>query len=265
MRTTIAARLFVTMLAAGVAVPGALAQQPRPLAGYGIVVLHGKGGTPTTGIEGLTESLKAQGALVEAPELPWSARRIYDATYDQAMDEIDGSVEKLKKSGARKIAVIGHSLGANAAIGYAARRKGLDAVVALAPGHLPEAWALRARTGGAIATAKKMVAAGKGDTRMSFPDLAQGIPFSVQATPNVYLSMFDPDGPAVMPKNAAAMGQVPFLWIAGIADPIVFHGKDYVFGRGGKHPKSKYLVTASMHLSTPFQSRGTIIEWLRGL
>jgi hypothetical protein len=24
-------------------------------------------------------------------------------------------------------------------------------------------------------------------------------------------------------------------------------------------------VTASMHLSTPFQSRGTIIDWLRGL
>ena len=57
--------------------------------------------------------------------MPWSARRIYDATYDQAMDEIDASVEKLKKAGAKKIAVIGHSLGANAAIGYAARRKGL--------------------------------------------------------------------------------------------------------------------------------------------
>ncbi len=72
-------------------------------------------------------------------------------------------------------------------------------------------------------------------------------------------------GPAVMPKNASAMEAVPFLWIAGIADPIVFHGKDYVFDRGGKHPKSKYMVTASMHLSTPFQSRGTIIEWLKGL
>ena len=28
---------------------------------------------------------------------------------------------------------------------------------------------------------------------MSFPDLAQGIPFQVTATPAVYLSMFDPD------------------------------------------------------------------------
>ncbi len=246
------------------AAPSALAQSGS-LAGYGIVVLHGKGGTPTTMIEGLNESLKKHGALVEAPELPWSARRIYDATYDQAMSEIDASVEKLKKAGAKKIAVIGHSLGANAAIGYAARRPGLAAVVALAPGHLPEAWALRLRTKGAIATAKQMIADGKGDVRTSFPDLAQGIPYQIRATPIVYLSMFDPEGPAVMPKNAAAMGSVPFLWIAGIADPIVFHGKDYVFSPAAKHPKSKYLVTASMHLSTPFQSRGTIIEWLSGL
>ncbi len=259
------ARLLTILLAAGMVAPQALAQPSRPLSGYGIVVLHGKGGTPTTGIEGLTEALKAAGALVEAPELPWSARRIYDATYDQAMDEIDGAVEKLKKAGAQKIAVIGHSLGANAAIGYAARRKGLSAVVALAPGHLPEAWALRVRTKGAIATAKKMIAEGKGDVRTAFPDLAQGIPFTVQATPLVYLSMFDPDGPAVMPKNAAAMEPVPFLWIAGIADPIVFNGKDYVFTLGARNPKSKYMITPSMHLSTPFQSRGTIIDWLKGL
>jgi pimeloyl-ACP methyl ester carboxylesterase len=174
-------------------------------------------------------------------------------------------VERLKKAGAQKIVVIGHSLGANAVIGYAARRKGLHGVVALAPGHLPEAWALRARTGGAIAKARKMIAAGQGHVRMSFPDLAQGLPFQVNATPEVYLSMFDPDGPAVMPKNAAAMDDVPLLWIVGVADPMVLHGKDYVYGRGTRHPKSRYMVTASMHLTTPFQSRGQIIDWLKGL
>ncbi len=34
--------------------------------------------------------------------------------------------------------VIGHSMGANAAIGYAASHGPLAAVVAIAPGHLPE-------------------------------------------------------------------------------------------------------------------------------
>lgn len=255
--------LFVSLAAMAIAGPS-LAQQGA-LSGYGIVLIHGKGGTPTTMIEGLHESLKRAGALVEAPEMPWSARRIYDATFDDAMKEIDAAADKLRKAGATKIAVVGHSLGANAALGYGARRKNLAGVVALAPGHLPEAWALRARTSGAIAQAKKMIVAGKGDVRMSFPDLAQGIPFSVQATPVVYLSMFDPDGPAVMPKNAAAMSDVPLLWIVGVADPMILHGKDYVYGRGTRHPKSKYVVSASMHLSTPIQSRGEIIGWLKGL
>ncbi len=98
--------------------------QSHNLAGLGVVLLHGKGGTPTSMIEGLNESLRKEGALVDAPELPWSARRIYDATYEQAMTEIDAAVERLKLAGAKNIAVIGHSLGANAAIGYAARSAG---------------------------------------------------------------------------------------------------------------------------------------------
>jgi len=257
--------VFGLFAAFAAVVDAAPARAQHDLSGFGIVLIHGKGGTPTTMIEGLHESLKREGALVDAPEMPWSARRIYDATYEQAMSEIDSAAERLRKAGAQKIVVIGHSLGANAAIGYGARRKGLHGIVALAPGHLPEAWALRARTGGAIAQARKMVAAGQGQVRTSFPDLAQGIPFQVRATPEVYLSMFDPDGPAVMPKNAAAMDDVPLLWIVGIADPMVLHGKDYVYGRGVRHPKSKYSVTASMHLSTPYQSRGQIIDWLKGL
>ena len=134
--------LFVALTPAVAAGDPAIAQ---PLAGTGVVLLHGKGGTPTSMIEGLSRSrCRREGALVEAPELPWSARRIYDATYDQAMAEIDTAVDRLKEAGATRIVVVGHSLGGNAAIGYAARRQGLAAVVALAPGHLPEAWALRA-------------------------------------------------------------------------------------------------------------------------
>lgn len=239
--------------------------QDRPLSGFGVVLLHGKGGTPTSMIEGLSETLRKEGALVEAPELPWSHRRIYDATYDQAMAEIDLAAQKLRWAGASRIVVAGHSLGANAAIGYAARREDLAAVIALAPGHLPEAWALRLRTKGAIARAKRLVASGQGDVRMSFPDLAQGIPFQVKATPNVYLSMFDPEGPAVIPRNAAAMGAVPYLWVVGVGDPIFLHGRDYGFDPGAKHPKSKYLVIPGLHLTTPFQARKPIVEWLRSL
>lgn len=258
-------RILVLIAAASLAaaVP-ARAQSPN-LAGMGIVLLHGKGGAPGAMMEGLEQSLQKAGAIVEGPELPWSHNRIYDATYEQAMAEIDDAVQKLKQRGANRIVIIGHSLGANAAIGYAARRDGLFAVVALAPGHLPEAWALRLRTQGAISKAKEMIAAGKGDVPMSFPDLAQGIPFQVKATPNVYLSMFDPDGPAPIPKNAALMPAIPFLWVVGVADPIFFHGKDYAFELAAKNPKSKYLVIAGAHLTTPFQARGAVVDWLKSL
>jgi dienelactone hydrolase len=256
---------LLAMAALLAAATNPVAAQSSGLAGFGVVLLHGKGGTPTSMIEGLSETLRKEGALVEAPELPWSHRRIYDATYEQAMAEIDLAVQKLKWAGATRIAVAGHSLGGNAAIGYAARRSDIAAVIALAPGHLPEAWALRIRTKGAIAKAKKLIADGKGDVRQSFPDLAQGIPFQVQATPQVYLSMFDPEGPAVMPKNAAAMGEVPFLWVVGVADPIFFHGRDYAFEPGAKHPKSRYLVIPGLHLTTPFQARRAIVDWLKSL
>jgi pimeloyl-ACP methyl ester carboxylesterase len=258
-------RLIVLTAILAAASTAALPARSASLSGYGVVLLHGKGGSPTSMIEGLTDSLRKEGALVEAPELPWSGRRIYDATYDQAMAEIDLAVQKLKWSGATRIVVAGHSLGANAAIGYGARREGLAAVIALAPGHLPEAWALRLRTKGAIARAKKLIAEGKGDIPDSFPDLAQGLPFQVRATPNVYVSMFDPEGPATIPKNAAAMGNVPFLWVVGVGDPVFFHGRDYGFDPGAKNPKSRYVVIPGLHLTTPFQARNTIVEWLKSL
>ena len=258
-------RLIVLTAILAAASTAALQARSASLSGYGVVLLHGKGGSPTSMIEGLTDSLRKEGALVEAPELPWSGRRIYDATYDQAMAEIDLAVQKLKWSGATRIVVAGHSLGANAAIGYGARREGLAAVIALAPGHLPEAWALRLRTKGAIARAKKLIAEGKGDVPDSFPDLAQGLPFQVRATPNVYVSMFDPEGPATIPKNAAAMGNVPFLWVVGVGDPVFFHGRDYGFDPGAKNPKSRYVVIPGLHLTTPFQARNTIVEWLKSL
>jgi pimeloyl-ACP methyl ester carboxylesterase len=257
----LSALLLLTVLFAA---PPARAQSGE-LVGLGVVLLHGKGGAPGAMMEGLEESLQKAGAIVENPELPWSHNRIYDATYEQAMAEIDLAVQKAKWRGATRVAIVGHSLGANAAIGYAARRDGLAAVVALAPGHLPEAWALRLRTKGAIAKAKEMVAEGKGDVRMSFPDLAQGIPFQVKATPNVYLSMFDPDGPAPMPKNAALMPAIPFLWVVGMADPMFFHGRDYAFELAAKNPKSKYVVIAGAHLTTPFQARSTVVDWLKSL
>lgn len=176
------------------------------LQGLGIVYLHGKGGWPGGFNGGILSSLQDEGALIAKPEMPWSFHRRYAATYDQAMAEIDAAIAELKAKGARRIVIIGHSLGANAAIGYAARHSDLAdpadlaGVVALAPGHLPEVGRLRSFVADALVRAKSLIAAGKGNVPQTFPDMAQGIPLVATATPIVYLSMFDPDGPAVISK-----------------------------------------------------------------
>jgi len=264
--------LFVTFLARALAALAIVAglsfaatAQTANLHGVGVVYLHGKGAWPGAADGGILSTLAEEGALVATPEMPWSFKRKYGATYEQAMAEIDAVAAGLKAQGATRIVVIGHSLGANAAIGYAARHPDLAAVVALAPGHLPEAEGLRSHTQEAIAEAKQLVAAGQGDVPRRFPDMAQGIPLTATATPLVYLSMFDPDGPAVIPKNAEAMGPVPLLWVVGTLDPIARRGPDYAFKYGAKNPKSRYIEVFAGHLTTPLAARSQVVEWINSL
>lgn len=260
--------LAVTLFAAALS-SSASAAPPAPLQDLGIVYLHGKGAWPGAFNGGILSALQDEGALIAEPEMPWSFHRRYAATYGQAMAEIDAAVAGLKAQGAARIVIIGHSLGANAAIGYAARHPDLAGVVALAPGHLPETGRMRDFVADAVARAKALIAQGKGDIAQTFPDMAQGIPLVATATPIVYLSMFDPDGPAVIPKNAAAMGAaarpVPLLWVAGKLDPIDRRGPQYAFDAAGNNSKSKYIEVFAGHLTTPLAARKQVVEWINSL
>lgn len=231
------------------------------LRGTGVVFIHGKGLWAGAFDGGIPAAAEAEGALAAAPEMPWSFRRMYGATFEEAMSEIDAAIAALKAKGATRIVLVGHSLGANAAIGYAARRGAVAAVVALAPGHLPETAEMRARTEDAIAEARRMLGTAPQSRRL-WPDMIQGVPTFALATPEVYLSMFDPDGPAVIPKNVAAMRAVPLLWVAGNSDPIFARGRDYAFARA-KNPMSRYLEVSAGHLSTPRAAQSQVIEWLK--
>jgi fermentation-respiration switch protein FrsA (DUF1100 family) len=103
----------------------------------------------------------------------------------------------------------------------------------------------------------------------TFPDMAQGIPLTTTATPIVYLSWFDPDGPAVIPKNAQAIGAaarpVPLLWVAGKLDPIDSRGPEYAFDAAAKNPKSKYVEVFAGHLTTPLAARQQVVDWINSL
>ncbi len=253
-------RAFVLIFAL-VASPVAVAADPG-----GIVLLHGKQGSASSPqLKQLVSALMREGFLVNTPEMPWSGGRIYDQTYEAAMEEIDAAVQELRERGAKKIFVGGHSLGANAALYYATRTS-LAGVLALAPGHRPDSRLFQKKLAASVERAKSMIQAGKGDERASFDDINQGKSLTVQTTAKIYLSYMDPEGAAVMPKSATAIKPgIPLLWVVGTYDGIYKLGPTYAFDKAPPHPHNKYVVVTSDHRNTPRDATSEIIAWLNAL
>src|SRR5204863_9727931 len=71
----------------------------------GVVLLHGKGGTPAGYIEPLASGLQKKGFLVSTPTMPWSKERIYDESFEDSLRDIDREVGALKQKGAKLVVV----------------------------------------------------------------------------------------------------------------------------------------------------------------
>lgn len=240
------------------------AMERRAPGGAGVVVVHGKGGSPRRHVVVLAQALERAGFLVEVPELPWSRQRAFDCSFLCGLDEIDAAVARLARRGATAAALAGHSLGANAAMGYAARHPGVKAVAALAPGHTPEL--LAGLLADSLARARAMVAQGRGEERAEFSGTFQGqaIPLTMRAAD--HLSYDDPAGPAVMPHSTAAWpAPLPFLWVVGDADPMAARGPQYAFAKAPAHPSSRYVTVAADHFTTPEVAADLAVDWLLGL
>lgn len=231
----------------------------------GIVLMHGKSGSSSGHIGELATALQSKGYIVSTPTMPWSGNRIYDATFDEAMSEIDREIESLRKKGAQKVVVAGQSMGANAALGYGAARSGVDGIIVLAPGHTPELPASVRLFGGDVKRARELMASGKGKEKQRFSDINQGKMFTVVASAEVYLSWFDPEGPAVMPKSAASIKvPVPLLLIVGSKERFA-RGRDYIFDKAPPHPKSKFATVSADHFDVPSASVEEVVSWLASL
>jgi dienelactone hydrolase len=229
----------------------------------GVVALHGKGDRAgSSGITQLVLALMQKGFVVIAPEMPYSKYRKYDKSYEETVLEIDNAVKELKKRGALKIFIAGHSMGANVALHYATQTK-VDGVIAVAPGHTPDLERFQETTGDSVLRARKMVEEGKGYNREIFTDINQGNISSVEVPAYIYLSWFDPDGHAVIPRNASTMKpDTALLWVVGKLDPLYKRGTQYAFDLAPPNPRNKYLVINSNHWNTPTDAAGEIIKWL---
>lgn len=97
----------------------------------GIVFLHAKWREPHSAkVAPLIDDMWTAGIWVVQPEMPWSRNRNYNAGYGDAILEIHKAVENMHDNNVDIVFVAGHSFGANAAIGYAARYTDIAGVIA---------------------------------------------------------------------------------------------------------------------------------------
>ena len=230
----------------------------------GVVLMHGKGGT-TEWIDSLASSLRSAGINVVTPSMPWHRDRIYDRTFEQSMSEINGYVDKLKASGSKSVFVAGHSLGAVAAAGYAARYNDIAGIILLAPGHFVAWPGFHAVVADDLANADAMIAAGKGDATGSYKDINGPKRPSRVVKAAIYKSWFSDTGPAEFVSNMKGVkGSIPILYVAGSQDRIPqTKNRGYAFDLAPENPKSEFVIIDSSHLDVPRKADEVVIEWLR--
>jgi pimeloyl-ACP methyl ester carboxylesterase len=234
-----------------------------PSSGIGVVIMHGKGGSPAGFVSSLASSLEQKGYLVANLEVPWSGRREYDVGVDVAESEIEAALASLRAKGASKVFVAGHSQGGLFAIHYGGKHS-VDGIIAIAPGGNVANPIYRREVGESVEQARKLVAEGKGNERTRFTDYegSKGT-YPVTATPVAYLSWFDPDGAMNQEKASREMNpQVPVLFIAPKDDsPGLRKVKQVMFDALPKNPLTRMYEPDSSHRDAPFASVDEIVRW----
>lgn len=237
----------------------------------GILLMHGKnpGNPQDPSLQALRATLERQGWDVLLPDMPWSRRRYLEGNWDLVMREVATHVQALKDKGAQKIVLMGHSMGVPAAMSHAARGGTVDAMVLMAPGHIPAGYytapGLKA-VRESIDDARAKLAAGKGDETERFQDINQGRQQPVIATARNYLSYFDPQSDADMGVTAPRVpASVPVLTVIGEKDPLFASVRRYYVDKLPKNPQSQLMEVSGGHLDTPRVATDAIVSWIKSV
>lgn len=240
-----------------------LAQTAVPT--IGVVVMHGKGGAPTKHVADLASQLQAQGYRVVNLDMPWSGRREYDVDVAAAEAEVEAAMASLRKAGAQKVFVAGHSQGGVFAL-YFGTKHAVDGIVAIAPGGNTGNSIFREKLGEAVEQARQQLASGKGQEKQRFLDYesARGT-FPVLTTAQSYLSWFDPEGAMNQAKALQALpATVPVLWIAPTGDyPGLLKVKQQMVDTLPKNPQTRVVEPTTSHLGAPSAAAQSIVDWTR--
>jgi len=256
-------RLFLMVLALwGMGFGNSSAQNKN---GVGVILLHGKAGSPRGHIAKLAQALREHGYEVSTPTMPWATGEIYSASFKECLAMIGEEVKGLRETGVKTIVIGGHSLGAHMALAYAAADDTLAGVILLAPGHYPEAYAARKKTvADSLENAKELMDRGAGGEKVYFNDMDNGEEITVLAKPKNYLSFLDPDGPGRMSAAVQSFKHsMPVLLIVEKNpknDP-----KETIYNRLPKNEKNRFVQSGVGHMEVPDASTGEVLSWLKSL
>lgn len=233
------------------------------LAQTGIVIMHGKGGSPGRLVKPLADGLTQKSYLVANLEMPWSGKRHYDRDVAAAEQEVTAALADLRGKGAKKLFVAGHSQGAVFALHYASKHP-LDGLIIIAPGGNVATSFYQQQVGASVARARSLAASGKGDERGEFDEYEGGKGhWAVRTTAAIYLSWFDPDGAMNQQKSSRALPKsLPVLHVAPTSDyPALLRAKQAMFGDLPAHPLTRLYEPDSNHRNAPRDSLTEILRW----
>jgi esterase/lipase len=257
--TAVMATLFALAPAIAADAPAAAASGGVPL---GIVIMHGKGGSPNGWVAPLANYLHDNGYTVENIEMPWSGRRDYDVGVQHADDEVTAAVARLRAQGAKKIFVAGHSEG-GAYVLYWGRHHPSDGIIAISPGSGisgPPQQEIEKYLG----RARELVAQGKGDekTRMMDHEKTKGF-YPIITTPKAYVEWFDPKGPMNMMRSIRGWSpDVPLLLISATGDGEPLAKRvDEIYAELPPNPHNHFFRASGSHYEAPFASAKEILRW----
>ena len=247
--------IFVISLLPGLV----LADMPK----MGVVVMHGKGGSPDKWVNGLADELANRGYLVANLEMPWSGNRDYDVDTAAADAQIDKAIADMRAKGAQKIFVAGHSQGGGFAIHYASTHT-IDGLIAIVPGANPDSNTFRKKLSGSVSKATKLVKAGKGDDQTDFKDFEGGRGlYSISTTPSIYLSWFSSDS-AMNYKRAIRKipSTMPVLFVEAKGDYPGLHRYNMgVYDDLSRNKLTRLYEPNVDHLHAPQASIDEVAKW----
>jgi len=250
----------------------ALAQEP-----IGIVIMHGKGGSPSGLVADLARTLESGGYVVANLDMPWSGRRNYDVDVGRAEQEVAAALAGLRNKGAQRVFVAGHSQGGIFALHLAGKLEA-DGYVTIAPGGNVANRVFRENVGSWLVRARQLVADGKGHERATLGDYegAKGA-YLVQAVPAAYVTWFDPDGAMNMDRAVRAVDseqptkpaladrpRAPVLWVAPNRDyPGLIRTALPLFHDLPANRLTRLYQPDADHRGAPTAAADEIARWIR--